>query len=240
MCVDIADVSVAQCKDRYEERRSRELKFDANFISADCTRAKLEDKYKEEGIAGIQFDLVSCQFVLHYAFESQEQAKCMLSNAVSNLKPGGFFFGTIPRSNYFVKKYHELDGVSKFGNDVFYVDFKTPGIQSFPLFGAKYVFYLDGAVEELSEYLIHFPLLDKMMVDLGMECVLAEPFIDYVFKDGVLKEQVIVQRTRGLNDLGTLQAKEWEVVACYMVFGFRKLTEEELSIRRDNKRQRVE
>ena len=42
------------------------------------------------------FDVVSCQFALHYCFESHSQAKRFIKNAASKLKPGGFFFGCTP------------------------------------------------------------------------------------------------------------------------------------------------
>ena len=245
VCVDIADVSVEQCRSRYRERPN-ELTFKANFIVADCTRVDLDEKYVEENIPDIEFDLVSCQFALHYGFESQAQAKRMIKNAVSHLKPGCFFTGTIPNSNYLVKKYLSLSEGSRFGNDVYYVDFQEENRTSFPLFGAKYVFYLHGAVEELPEFLIHFPLLKSMLEDEGCECVLAEPFTDFVYKtdpntgERVMKEVEVVSRTRGLNDQGTLPRSEWEVVACYMAFGFRKLTEAEQEERRDKKRRKLE
>ena len=43
--------------------------------------------------------MTSCQFSLHYAFESPEQAEKMLENACGRLKPGGYFIGTIPCAN---------------------------------------------------------------------------------------------------------------------------------------------
>ena len=39
------------------------------------------------------FDIVSCQFALHYSFESEAQAECMVRNAAECLRPGGFFIG---------------------------------------------------------------------------------------------------------------------------------------------------
>eukprot|EP00116_Pleurobrachia_bachei_P004405 sb/3464667/ len=241
VCVDIADVSIAQCKTRYEER-PRELTFKANFIVSDCTRDDLSDKYTEHNIHDVEFDLVSCQFALHYAFESQVQAIRMIKNATSRLKPNCFFFGTIPRSDYFVKRYKTLTGGdTRFGNDVFHVDFTHPGITHFPLFSSQYVFYLDGAVETLPEYLIHFPLLKVMMEAEGCECVLECPFSEYIYdSEGRMKEVDVVSKTRGLNSQGTISREEWEVINCYMVFGFRKLPDSEREQRRDCKRRKVE
>lgn len=42
------------------------------------------------------FDAVSCMFAAHYFFVSESAASTFLSNVSANLKPGGFFFGTVP------------------------------------------------------------------------------------------------------------------------------------------------
>lgn len=59
-------------------------------------QVRLREKYKD---ASIQLDLVSCQFALHYSFESLPQAECMIRNASESLKPGGYFIATIPNAN---------------------------------------------------------------------------------------------------------------------------------------------
>lgn len=38
--------------------------------------------------------MASCQFSLHYSFESYDKAHMMLQNACENLKPGAYFIGT--------------------------------------------------------------------------------------------------------------------------------------------------
>ena len=42
------------------------------------------------------FDAVSCMFAAHYFFVSEAAASTFLANVSANLKPGGFFFGTVP------------------------------------------------------------------------------------------------------------------------------------------------
>jgi mRNA (guanine-N7-)-methyltransferase len=42
------------------------------------------------------FDIVSMQFCLHYAFESESKARMMLENVTRYLRPGGVLLGTIP------------------------------------------------------------------------------------------------------------------------------------------------
>ena len=42
----------------------------------------------------LKFDLTSCQFAIHYSFESEKQAHRMVKNACQSLKEGGYFIGT--------------------------------------------------------------------------------------------------------------------------------------------------
>ena len=62
-------------------------------------QVRLRDVYHNPGM---RFNIASCQFSLHYCFESSEQAEVMLRNLCENLKPGGFFIGTTVDSNELV------------------------------------------------------------------------------------------------------------------------------------------
>jgi len=42
------------------------------------------------------FDAVSCMFAAHYFFSSEAAARRFLTNVAAHLRPGGFFFGTVP------------------------------------------------------------------------------------------------------------------------------------------------
>lgn len=100
-------MSLQQCRTRYEEmseRCSRERNsyplFTAEFLVADCARIRLAPLFKNE--RSQKFDICSCQFALHYSFESMVKAKVMLTNITESLKPGGYFIATIPDADYIV------------------------------------------------------------------------------------------------------------------------------------------
>ncbi len=42
----------------------------------------------------IYFDIVSCQFSMHYLFETEVKLRTFLHNVSCRLEPGGFFIGT--------------------------------------------------------------------------------------------------------------------------------------------------
>ncbi|KAK7498088.1 hypothetical protein BaRGS_00010676, partial [Batillaria attramentaria] len=173
VCVDIAATSVEQCESRYKDMRQRggrgrdrEKQYSAEFFVADCTKVRLKDKYKDPNM---QFDLVSCQFSFHYSFESFPQALTMLRNAAECLKPGGYFIGTTPNAHELVRRLRDSEDNS-FGNEVYRVTFEDCDKQNLPLFGAKYNFHLEGVVD-CPEFLVYFPLLEKLAKDCGLRLV---------------------------------------------------------------------
>lgn len=184
ICTDIAEVSVEQCKERYTtmvERHQQQNKFGkmftAEFFACDSTLQRLREQYKDPSI---ELNLVSCQFAFHYSFESLKQAECMIRNAAECLKPGGYFIGTIPDANDIMRRQRECNSMS-FGNDIYRIEFlsdpETPS-----LFGAKYNFKLDEVVN-CPEFLVHFPLLEKLARKVGLRLVLKERFEDFFEKN---------------------------------------------------------
>ncbi|KAL8608780.1 hypothetical protein ACOMHN_065517 [Nucella lapillus] len=182
VCVDIAATSVEQCESRYREMAQRgrgrgnfnDRMFGAEFLVADCTKARLKDMYRDPGM---QFDLVSCQFSFHYSFESYPQALTMLRNAAECLRPGGYFIGTTPNAYELVRRLQESDGNS-FGNEVYSVTFEEEDVNRLPLFGARYNFHLEGVVD-CPEFLVYFPLLEKLAKEFGLRLVKKTRFDEF-------------------------------------------------------------
>lgn len=202
VCADIAATSVEQCETRYKDMKERAQRerhndeiFSAQFIAADCTKQRLKDLYSD---SSIQFDLTSCQFSFHYGFESLAQAETILQNACECLRPGGYFIGTTPNSYDLVKRLRKSDGM-KFGNDVYSVTFCTEDKHNLPLFGAKYDFHLEGVVD-CPEFLVYFPLVEKMAEKYNMKLVYHKSFHEF-FEENV-------QKGDGRGLLGRMNALE--------------------------------
>ncbi|KAH0549375.1 mRNA cap guanine-N7 methyltransferase [Cotesia glomerata] len=255
ICTDIADVSVQQCESRYNEvanqannNRGYAKIFTAEFIAADCTKVRLREKYKD---ASVQLDLVSCQFALHYSFESLPQAECMMRNASESLKPGGYFIATIPNANDLVYQWKQAEG-NKFGNSVYNVEFLCDK-ENIPLFGAKYNFHLEDVVD-CPEFLINVTVLKKLAAKFGLEFISFERFNEFYARckaDGkslLAKMQAMesyppyhepelkgnnpedyqhaIQYTQNKPDhrkIGTLTLSEWEATSLYAVVAFKKM-----------------
>ena len=86
---DAAAGSVREAVDRYN---SGGYAFPALFLAADCHRALLSQVLPP----ALWFDLVSCQFALHYSFETEQTARDFLWNAAERLLPDGHLIATFP------------------------------------------------------------------------------------------------------------------------------------------------
>ncbi|XP_075682581.1 mRNA cap guanine-N(7) methyltransferase [Rhinoderma darwinii] len=184
VCTDIADVSVQQCEQRYSDmkaRNQRDYIFEAEFVTADSTKELLSEKLRNPDM---NFDICSCQFVYHYSFETYEQADMMLRNACERLCPGGYFIGTTPDGFELVKRLEASDKNS-FGNDVYSVTFQEKG--SYPLFGCKYDFKLEGVVN-VPEFLVYFPALVEMAKKYKMKLIYKKTFQEF-FEEKVKNDE---------------------------------------------------
>ncbi|XP_065915352.1 mRNA cap guanine-N7 methyltransferase-like [Dysidea avara] len=221
---DIAATSIEQCDTRYNSDRMRgrhrQPLFNAEFHTADCTRVRLRDVYKNPYM---RFNIASCQFSLQYCFESAAQAKMMLLNLCENLRPGGFLIGTTIDSNELVCRFRSsTEGDHMCGSSI-YSAIPSFNIDDIPLFGAKYNFHLEGVVD-VPEYLIHFLLLVRMLEEHNMELVLKQDFHEFFHTRQQFVEDVdLLYRMQALDrQTGEISQEEWDVIGLYLVFAFRK------------------
>ncbi|XP_065577805.1 mRNA cap guanine-N7 methyltransferase-like [Artemia franciscana] len=212
---DIAEKSLEQCKNRFE---SRNRSYEAEFILADATRDTLRDKLKDKEM---MFDIVSCQFMLHYSFESLRQANKFLQNVASNLRPGGFFIGTTTDGFEIMRRLKEVNSPSevarngdeseavvpedkevyklkKFGNSIYSVEFPEDAqLSPPPLFGSKYNFHLEGVVD-CPEFLVYFPTLQRLAKAHNLELIMKSRFEDFVQRN-ISKERDLLNRIDSLE-----------------------------------------
>lgn len=117
---DTADVSLQSSLKRYNELPK--VTFPATLLCGDCFEVTLSDYLPDD----VQFDIVSCQFAIHYAFENEKRIRKMLENVTDRLKPGGFVIGTTPDANVLVRKLRAIPQGLEFGNSIFTVVFDGP------------------------------------------------------------------------------------------------------------------
>ncbi|KAI6220138.1 MRNA cap guanine-N7 methyltransferase [Aphelenchoides fujianensis] len=197
---DVADVSLEHARERYHEtrgrmQRDRQKPFDAAFITADLGADRLVDRFEP---ADRQFDLTSCQFAIHYSFQSEPRAWQFLRNATERLRPGGYFIGTMPDARQILNLICNKGENNCYENDVCRVDLTDKSVDLKttrpPLFGAQLYFALDQVVN-CPEYLAYFDLLQRMLADCQMELVYVKRFSD-VYKDYLNDRQALQLMSR--------------------------------------------
>jgi len=235
--VDHAETSVLQAVDRYNNRKNR---FSAMFVRADCFGVDLvkhvpwpEDLY---------FDTVSCQFAMHYAFESEDRVRMMLHNITSRLKPGGYFIGTTLDANVLVRNWRNVRpdprnpaGLHTFGNQWYKVRFCTtnldgtenPELQEKKLdpeqpYGIRYYFNLEQAVSDCPEFLVHWPTFVSLASEYGLECELSMNFHEYMVEHHDKQDNMkLINNIRVLDDDRTFPKDQWDIAYLYKCFAFK-------------------
>lgn len=210
---------------------SRKYHFPAKLVCADCYGVPLANDLAQFG----PFDVCSCQFALHYSFQSEARARQALINVSELLAPGGYFIGTIPDANVIVRKLRASPSL-KFGNLVYSIEFDPQfASKTFPKgnpFGIEYLFNLEDAVA-CPEWLIPFPSLQALAAEYGLELVEKMNFHDFIHQNVAVEELAkIMQRVVGRDWHETITKDEWDAAYLYCAYVFRKAGEKEASGKR--------
>ncbi|KAK9475846.1 guanine-N(7)-methyltransferase domain-containing protein, partial [Lipomyces japonicus] len=228
--VDIADVSVNQAFDRYKKMRRK--RFWAEFFAGDAFGLPLtvhipRDMYQ----AVFPVDVVTMQFCMHYAFETEAKARQLLENVSKSLRRGGKFIGTIPSSDAIIERIAKLPvGEKHWGNSAYNVRFfnDPPRNGIFrPPFGQRYSFFLNDAVEDVPEYVVPFEVFRAMAEDYKLELVYRKGFHD-VFEDETSEHPELFEICKRMNVVkadGTygIEGDQREAAGFYLAFAFEKL-----------------
>ena len=211
--------------------------FPAALFVGDCFEAPLPPALHQFG----PFDVASCQFALHYSFGSEARARRALQNVSSLLRAGGVFLGTTADADVLVRKLRATHGL-RFGNELYGIEFdgrhaaKTFGGGA--PFGLEYRFTLADAVDDVAEYLVHRPTLERLAAECGLRLLDWKNFHEFVharLSPGASPEDRQLWVSRGLGGVvddatGTalparcaLSDDEWEVAHLYAVFAFEKV-----------------
>jgi len=210
---DIADESVRHAISRYNQMRPS---FTASFICANCHLPGLQ---RELQALPYYFDFVSCQFALHYSFESQETAEQLLKNISCKLRPGGYFIGTIPSANRIVDRVLKSPDKRRFGNEYYSVEFEDDSCK-FPHYGAKYTFELQDAIEGVPEFLVHWETLVALAAKHHLKLERKANFSDFMTESTHETKQLLARMRNGDNS--PIEDKFWEIINLYTAFVFQK------------------
>ncbi|CEO96167.1 mRNA (guanine-N(7))-methyltransferase [Plasmodiophora brassicae] len=227
------DVSLASAKEAIERYNQSTPGFGATLVVTDCFATNLDDVLPE----AIQFDAVSCQFSLHYSFETEARARRMIENVSRRLKPGGHFYGTCPDANVIVDRmraaYRDDPSATSFGNDYFQVTVGRPGAfdygqlkKSQGPFGHRYVFDLTDAINSCGEWLVPVRTLISLADSAGLDVVsimnLHQFFTTYSSASKHPDFADLLRSMRVLDARRRIPEQQFEVAGLYIAFCFKK------------------
>ena len=245
---DISKESLKNAMDRLEkiknEKYKDNFKIKCIFIKDDLSSP--DNRFLEKINKNYYFDLVSCQFALHYHFQNEKRLNAFLTNVSSRLCEGGYFIGTIIEDNVIVQRLRNRKNIAGnkylkekfiFGNEYYSVKFSQKHfyVKNGP-FGIKYGFYLEdsidnrdeeGKIKYVEEYLIVFNEFVELCKKYDLYLVEKQNFTKF-YSDYVKIEQFKKLSERMLKDLNNVNIQQqWEIIQLYMVFAFRKEKEKE-------------
>lgn len=242
--VDISDESIREAIKRYcNGQKSGRFEFGAVFATGDAFKTELPqilENFSMEEVCGLQFDNVSMQFCMHYAFGNETSVESMLTNVSRSLKSGGMFVGTIPNSDFIswkinklAKTYKKGDTSVSWGNSIYNVTF--PDLEGYDFekkkfktpFGNVYNYYLQDAVDNVPEYVVPFETFRGLCEKHGLELKYRKNFTDMFAKEvGEFFGQLpgpLVQSLQRIDGSYGLDGDEREAASFYVAFAFQKV-----------------
>lgn len=199
--VDLSAGSVLEARSRY---RKGNFSYEARFLAADCT-----EPLDEVPVGAPFFDVVSCQFALHYSFDTFDRATRTLQNVGQRLKKGGHFIGTIPSAERILARFRKLPSHAterRFGNVFYSVHMKDELTAP-----DMYTFSLTDAIDEVPEALVRLQALLVAASLAGLTPVHV----------GMSFEEFLTEQ--GEPDAAhALSVEQREIFALYDVFVFQK------------------
>ncbi|KAJ9572677.1 mRNA capping enzyme [Nakaseomyces glabratus] len=234
--IDISNASIQEAHKRYQSMKN--LDFQAILITGDCFGESLGVAVEPFPECRFPCDVVSTQFCLHYAFETEEKARRALLNVSKSLKVGGRFFGTIPDSEFLRYKLNKIGKdvqEPKWGNQIYSIKFSNNDYHEngneFPSpYGQMYTFWLEDAIDNVPEYVVPFETLRSLADEYGMELILQMPFNQFFVQEipkwvNRFSPKMREGLTRSDGKYGVEGIEKEPAAYLYTVFAFKKVRE---------------
>ncbi len=133
------------------------------------------------GFASSEFDVVSCQFSLHYFFKSEAILDNFVWNVNQQLKVGGCFIGTYLDSAKVTKKLKSVPKVeAKSGKEIIWsIEKKYDDANSKQIYDKNIDVFVESIGIKFTECLVSFTELKKKLAKYGIELEENTSFKDY-------------------------------------------------------------
>jgi len=129
------------------------------------------------------FDVVSCQFCVHYYFENEIKLRTLLQNINDNLKIGGYLIGTCFDGERIVEAMKGKNMIEGKMNDklIWKIEklYKAPVFNSVrSQYGKEINVFVSSINNDHKEYLVNFKFFENMLKEYGLEKVKVVEFAE--------------------------------------------------------------
>ena len=197
---DICEQSLAVARERYE---SLHLSFPFKTVCADICDPDIE--------YGGPFDVVACQFMIHYVFESEEHAAVAFQKIGEALRPGGVAMFTFPSPREVVRRIGGVRSTYRTGNLEMT---RLSDWDAADPYGWRYSFTLRDCVDRCPEYVVdprEFRRLCKVNhLVIDVEMPFADALVEGMYWHPWIADMMHVAPTREDMEIVSL----YEYIAC--------------------------
>ena len=198
-------------------------KYYLNVLYGNVEQSLVENS-KLQRLYGIfkdtRFDIVSCQFSIHYFFENRLKLENFLTNVSNNLNKGGKFVGTTldgdmvfdklkDESSIFMENYNDILWKinKKYEKDYFIDDESSIG---YPI-----DVYINSIGKTTTEWLVNFKYLEKKCMEYGLKLLEVKNFKDIYTE--------LTSSKKKYGDVGKMEDELKELSFMYNYFIFEKI-----------------
>ncbi|GAX73081.1 hypothetical protein CEUSTIGMA_g534.t1 [Chlamydomonas eustigma] len=188
--LDISEGEIVEAARRFDELRAQEdNKTESRRQPLVAEFEPFAELGEKEWSDGQMYDVVTCNFALHYFFETERNLKIFLHNVALNLKPGGTFLGTIPCGK---RVQHLLQDSGMFSSTMLKIQKRWQGPVE-GAFGNAYTCAITDTVTEgkgdsegSSEYLTFMAPIKEILASHGLVPVtdFQDPHLESIFNPG--------------------------------------------------------
>lgn len=223
---DNANLSIKEAKVRVGKLENNIKAKNYIIETVNCFTEDITQKIPKD----LQFDFVSCQFAIHYAFDNIKHIKRLFKNITTRLKEGGIFVGTTVDDKKLFEHLKKSDNL-EFGNELYNVRFEQKN--NFKTIGTKYYFTLIEAIPDIPEYLVRFKLFEKVANKYGLKLLYKKSFkecketlFNFAYEYDLnkrVKDTIFNSIKTGYNRIGNIPENQWEICDLYYIFVFEKI-----------------
>lgn len=200
------DISKAFVEGNQSVIKDATLKSVTETVFGITPKTKIKkDMAKYYNIGNGVFDVVSCQFAVHYMFESQDMLRQFADNVATRLKTGGYFIGTCMDGGVVDQQLSKSPTRSiratKNGKLIWSITAKYDSFDaSSDNFGKKVDIYVESINQVVPEYLVDFGTLTQFMEARGLKLMDRIPELDLETTHGSFKDAFADMERIGRSD----------------------------------------